>query len=185
MNLAIARRNPNRFTRILSVRALVPADLEYMRQRSARVHIRYIREAHHNIARLAAAGLTNRAIAERLGYTESRISVLKADPSISELIATYRQEVTDSWREHIDAIHADATLAMKIGTRNIATRFEALDDNPDAIPLREVAAVTSDLMDRFGYGKRQTNLNINVDFAKRLEAAIARSSRPVLDLEKN
>jgi hypothetical protein len=32
-------------------------------------------------------------------------------------------------------------------------------------------------MDRFGYGKRQTNVNVNVDFAKRLEAAITRSTR--------
>lgn len=178
MNLHIARRNPNQFTRVLSVRALVPTDLEYLRQRSARTHLRHIREAHHNIARLLALGLTNRAVAEHLGYTESRISVLGQDPSVRELIETYRREKHERYLEQIDIIHADATRAMKTGIRNVAERFDALNDNPDAIPLREVATVTSDLMDRFGYGKRQTNVNINLDFAKRLEAAIARSSLP-------
>lgn len=175
MNLAIARRNPRTFHRVISVRGMVPGDLEYLRQRSARVNIRHIRESHHNIARLLALGLSNRDVAARLGYTESRISVLKHDPSVAELIATYTKEKHESWREHVDAVNADAVRGMGIGMRNMADRLEALDENPDAIPLPLVARITSDLMDRFGYGKRQTNVNVNVDFAKRLEAAITRS----------
>jgi len=177
MNLAIARRRPTT-NRVTSIRALVPADLERLREPSHRITIRRIRESHHNIARLAAAGLTNKAIAARLGYTESRISVLLGDPSIRELISTYRTEVTESWREHVDAMHSLATSNMLTAERMISERLEDAEsgDSP-AVPLRELLAVTSDRMDRFGYGKHQTNTNINVDFAKRLEAAINRSKR--------
>lgn len=180
MNLAIARRKPST-TRVISVRALVPADLEYLRQRSARTNIRHIREAHHNIARLKAAGLKNRDIAERLGYTESRISVLCADPSVVELITRYRAEVHDSWRDSVDAFNEAAVLNMRIGERMITDRLEAADEGTaPEVPLRELLALTSDRMDRFGYGKKQTNLNVNIDFAKRLEAAISRSQQTSL-----
>lgn len=180
MNLAIARRRPST-NRVISVRALVPADLEFLRQRSCRTTIRYIRDAHHNIARLKAAGLKNKDIAARLGYTESRISVLCADPSLVELIATYRTEVHDSWRESVDSFNESAVLNMRIGERMITDRLEAADEGTaPEVPLRELLALTSDRMDRFGYGKRQTNLNVNVDFAKRLEAAISRSQQSAL-----
>lgn len=183
MNLAIARRNPRTFKapKVIGVRAMIPSDLQYLRERSYRTRIKSIRESHHNIARLAAAGVPQTIIAQRLGYTTSRISVLLADPSLMELVASYRAEVHQSWRDHVDAIHSDATRAMAIGTRNIADRLEALDEDPDAIPLKDVAAITSNLMDRFGYGKHQTQTNINVDFARKLEAAIARSSGKVID----
>lgn len=181
MNFAVARRSPKNFNRVSEVRALVPGDLEYIRQRSARVPIRQLRESHHNIARLLAAGLTNREAAARLNYTEQRISILRNDPSVKELIATYRAEVHESWREHVDALNADAVRAMATGMRNVADKMEALDEDPDAIPLPIVAKITSDLMDRFGYGKHQTNVNVNVDFAKRLEQAITRSSRTLVD----
>lgn len=190
MNLAIARRNPKRFAqpKVIAVRAMVPSDLQYLRERSYRVRIRNIREAHHNIARLLAAGLTNREVALRLGYTETRISVLKADPSIAELIRSYAAEVHASWRENVDALHAQATHNMIAAERMIGEQLEAAEESAEPIPIRTLLSITSDRMDRFGYGKHQTSTNINVGFAGKLEAAITKAqavtlSRKVIDHE--
>jgi hypothetical protein len=178
MNLAIARRKPNT-ARVVEVRPLVPADLEHLRARSHRINLRHIKNSHHNIARLAAAGLPNREIARRLGYTESRISVLLADPSIMELVATYRREVHESWRESVDQIFEDGTATLAMGTRMQRENLEELDERGERPPLRELIALNADLMDRFGYGKKQTNVNVNVDFAKRLEKAISQSRKVI------
>jgi DNA-binding CsgD family transcriptional regulator len=176
MNPAIARRRPDPH-RVASVRDLTPADLENLRLPSHRIAIKSIRERHHQLARLIAAGLTGREIASRLGMTENRISVLRSDPSIRELIATYRSEVHTSWREHIDAVQEFATSNLLTAERMIADRLEDADITGEPLPMRDLLALTADRMDRFGYGKHATNTNINVDFAKRLEDAIARSRK--------
>ena len=183
MNLAIARRKPRSpAPKILEVRSLVPADLEHLRNKSIPARVKNIKEAHHNVARLLAAGLSNREVANRLGYTEARISNLKHDPSVAELIAHYRAEVTDSWRESVDMVHHYATKNMLTGERMIAEHLEDADERGEKLPLRELLALTADRQDRFGYGKRQTNVNFNIDFAKRLETAISRS-RKVIEAE--
>lgn len=178
MNLALARRRPT-VPKVTNIRALVPADLENLRQRSYRTRIGRLREVHHQMARYFAAGLSNVEVAEILGYTEARISVLRHDPSIKEITSQCSAEIHQSWLDHQDVVNADAVRAMKTGVRNIAERFEALEDDPNAIPLKDVARVTSDLMDRFGYGKQQTNVNVNLGFAKKLEDAITRSKKVI------
>jgi hypothetical protein len=174
VNLHIARRNPKTFNRILEVRSLVPADLEYLRRPSHRVKIRSIRNAHHNIARLAAAGVQQNRIAELTGYTASRISVLLADPSVKELVESYRGEATASWRDHLDAMHAMATTNMIAAERQLAEHLEDADEKGQPLPVRELLAITSDRMDRLGLGKHSTSTNLNVGFAAKLEAAISR-----------
>lgn len=190
MNLAIARRNPKRFAqpKVIGVRAMVPGDLEYLRQHSHRVRLRNIREVHHNIARLLASGLTNREVAERVGYTETRISVLKADPSIQELIRSFQAEIHESWRDHVDSAHEDAMVSIKIGNRLVRENFEALDEKGGAelslSDLAKISTITADRMDRFGYGKHQTSTNINVNFASKLEAAITKAQAVTLSRTK-
>ena len=176
MNLAIARRKPST-NRVINVRPLVPADLERLRERSNRTTIRNIRDRHHQLARLLASGLSNRQIAERLGYTESRVCVLKSDPSIVELANTYRTEVHEAWREQVDIIQEDALTAVRVAGRMLVETLEDHDEAGTRPSIRELIAISADRMDRFGYGKHQTNTNINVDFAKKLEAAISRSRR--------
>lgn len=43
---------------------------------------------------LKALGMTNQAIADKLGYVQSRISVLLSDPRIAALVETYRTQYT-------------------------------------------------------------------------------------------
>lgn len=170
----IAQRNPNS-PRVLSIRPLTRADLETLRQRSARPALKALRDSHHRIARLFASGLKLREISEATGYTISRLSILRADPSMEELIARYRgieDEAHAKSRElHYEMIQRTAILGQTL----VVEQLEDAVDSGEKLPLKVLLAVTSDANDRVGYMKRSASLNANVDFAKKLEDAIRRS----------
>lgn len=170
----ITQRN-SKTPRLLSVRPMVRDDLEALRQPSARGKITKLRESHHAVVRLLAAGLPQKEIAARTGYTISRVSILANDPSCRELLAKYRDQVDESWRESIDEYHALATKNMITAERMISDKLEDADESGELPTTRELLAISRDAADRFGYGKRSTNINVNVDFAKKLEEALARS----------
>lgn len=135
-----------------------------------------LRESHHTVARLFAADMTQKQVAELTGYSGTRINQLHNSPAMKELISNYRLSVDRNLTETIDAF---ATLAMKnmiAAERQIADTIAEADDADELLPLRELRAISSDRADRFGYGKKTTNVNVNVDFAARLEQAIQRSS---------
>ena len=171
------QRNPNS-CRILSVRPLVESDLEALRQPSKRVGlVRSLRDSHHNVARLFALGLSNTEIAERTGYGYNRISMFRSDPAMIELIAHYREMVTESFREEADSFMTTAVANMRKAERQLSDHLDKADEADELLPVRELVAITTDRMDRFGYGKKSMNLNVNVDFAAKLEAAIARTKK--------
>jgi len=58
----------------------------------------------------------------------------------------------------------------------ISDKIDAAIEADEPLPMRDLIAITSDRADRFGYGKTQRNINLNVDFAAQLEAARKRSS---------
>lgn len=137
-----------------------------------------IRNSHHRIARLAATGLRNSQIAEECGYTSSRVSQLLASPAMQQLVAELQREVTQSFRESVDEFHSLAVANMRQAELQIADLLgEAAEEGAEAIPLRTLDAIASSRMDRFGYSRQQTNLNVNVDFAAQLEKTIARSGK--------
>jgi transcriptional regulator with XRE-family HTH domain len=164
--------------RVLAVRPLVEADLELLRQPSKRVGlVRPLRDSHHNIARLLASGLKLSDIAQATGFSISRISLLRSDPSMVELIERYRAIATAEWRESIDHFAAQAVSNMVKAERMLADKLDDADAEGTTLPTRELIAIAADRMDRFGYGKKTANLNVNVDFAAKLEAAITRSKK--------
>ena len=176
MNLAIARRRHDS-AKILEVRPLTTADLSTLHRPTAKQRLKGLRDFHHTIARQIAIGKTYTAISQDLGISVARISILCQDPTFIELLTKYRSEAHEIWREHVDCIAEDSVRTIKTGIRAIATQFEELDDNPTALPLRDVANITTGLMDRFGYGKHTTSTNVNIGFAAKLEACISRSRK--------
>ncbi len=174
----IVQRNP-RSPRVLSVRSLVPDDLQALREPSAKVRLQKLRDAHHIIARLLASGLTQREVAEQAGYSVARIGYLVDDPALKELVAKYRAEDTAAWREsrdeYYDRIHRVGAKAL----RQVEDQLDDADESGDVIPINRLLAIADSASDRIGYQKRTTNVNVNVDFAKNLEAAIARSRKTI------
>lgn len=162
---------------------LVAADLEKLREpRHVASTPQKLRDSHHMIARLAAMGLRPGKIAEQTGYSRERITALLTSPAMDELVALYRRKVDEEFVEGADAYFTVATSNMLAAERHIADAIAEADEAGELIPIRTALAISRDAADRFGYGKKTQNLNINVDFASQLERAIARSGKgPLLE----
>jgi len=165
---------------IKSVRSLTVQDLPKLREPANKPYILTLRDAHWNVIRLLALGLPHGEIGRRTGYSLARICQLSADPTVRDQVFKLQAAGNAAVVEQIDEFAEMATANMKKAERKLS---EKLDDDDAAISIRELVAITSDRADRFGYGKRQTNLNVNVDFAARLEAAIQRTNR-IIDAQR-
>ena len=178
MNLAVARRRVDAAT-ISSVRPLTTEDLAFLRTGHATIDpIKRIRDRHHHIAWLLALGRSHKDIAAEVHLNPERISIYLRDPTFSELIARYREEIAESRRQHTDDFVAKATETMKLAEAEVQKRIES---DPDSVHIRDLNRIAADRMDRFGYGKHTTSetRNINVNFAAKLEAAIERSRKTI------
>lgn len=162
------------------IRELTKADLEQAysadKRRSLPAVARF-RDSHHMVARLFAMGLKTRVIAERTGYSQSRILVLASDPSFKELIESYRDLVTDEFKDDVDDYMAIAMGNMLKAERMIADKLDTADAEGETLPVRELVSISRDAADRFGYGKKNVNFNVNADFASMFEKAVQRSSK--------
>lgn len=140
-----------------------------------------LRDTHHMVARLLALGLRPFQIAERTGYSIARISILSGDPAMQELVASYRNSVDESWREQTDEYFQNAVALRNVPARLLRDRLE---EEPDKFSNSQLLAIMADSADRTGYPKRKESVNLNVDFAARLEQAVRRSNE-VKTIEHN
>lgn len=163
---------------VIEARALTRDDLALIP--AARVEggvnrVQKLRDTHHRLARFLAAGLRVGEAAERSGYSYNSACTLRKDPAFLELVERYRDKITESFVESADTYHELLFSNMVKAERMLADKIEAAEDEGEFLPTRDLIAISRDAADRTGYGKRQTNLNVNVDFAAKLEATIARS----------
>lgn len=158
--------------------ALKVEDLEKLK---AKRHVpptpQKLRDSHHMVARLTAAGNKPGEVAALTGYTRERITSLLASPAMEELVAQYRLKVDEAFVENQDTFFALATSNMLAAERHISDAIAEAEDAGELIPIRTALAISRDAADRFGYGKKSQQTNINVDFASALEKAIARSGK--------
>ena len=163
---------PAKSPQILSVRELTAEEITTMRPGKSAA-VKAFKDSHHLVARLFAAGLRPGEVAERAGYSGTRISVLLGDPSFQNLIAEYRREETIAFALTRDDYYERATRARNIALRLVEDKLADVD--PDDVTIRELMGIHDSLADRTGYGKRSTQVNVNVDFAAQLDRAIKRS----------
>ena len=168
-----AQRNPNSPV-IRSVRPMIRADLELLRQPSARSRITKLRDSHHIMARLFVSGLTNAEVASETGYTIARVSVLRNSPAMEELVAKYRADDHDEWRKHRDGTYE---YMHRVRMKAVRLIEDALDE--DEVKPEFALKVFDSMADRTEYHRKSTKENVNIDFAARLEVAIARSVRVI------
>lgn len=161
---------------ITNLRALARADLSILLEKRPKTQLKNLTDGHHRVARAVAAGLSNVDVAAICGRTPNRISVLKQDPAFQELIAHYRGLVTADYVNSCDSFMEVATANMLKAETMLADKLDEAMDNGETLPTRDLIAISRDAADRFGYGKMNKNLNVNVDFASQLEAARRRSS---------
>lgn len=103
-----------------------------------------LRQIHHEIARMLASGLTETEVAASTGYSQSRISILKADPSFKELLAYY------ATRQEEIFIDVRKRLAM-LGTDAVAELQDRLDYKPDSLTNTQLIEITKASLDRAGF----------------------------------
>ena len=166
-------------TVIRSIRPLTREDLEEIKTKRTVPVVARFRDPHHRVARLVAAGLRPAETAAQSGYSLARIYVLQADPTFMQLVAEYRKEVTEGFVQSQDAYYELATTNMLTAERMLAEKLEIADEEGTSLPTRDLLAISRDAADRFGYGKRTLNTNVNIDFAAKLEAAISRSGKVI------
>lgn len=169
---------------VTNVRALTRDDLMVLKEdrgvsKDAQGNgiVQRLRDPHHRVARLIAAGLRYEEIAERTGYSYARVSTLQRDPAFQELVARYRKTVDAAFEREQDEYAKLATGNMLKAETMLAEKLEEAEETGEFLPTKDLIAISRDAADRFGYGKRQMNLNVNMDFAAELEKARSRSGK--------
>ena len=162
---------------ILGVRQLSRDDLACIREKRNVPAVQRFRDPHHRLARLLASGLRPAEAATQVGYSLARIYILQADPSFQDLVSAYRKDVHNAYISAEEERHRAATEVNLKALRHLNEHFDKADEEGELIPIGRALAVFADTSDRVGLTKKSTNVNINVDFAAKLEGAIARSAK--------
>lgn len=162
------------------VRPLTESDLALLAtERGIKpTHIQRITNRHHALARCLASGMSATEAGLCTGYTASRISILKDDPSFEELIAFYRTDKAlpvQGLNEKLVAIASDSAAVL----------LDRLELEPEKFSVGELQDQVKIGADRTGFGPKSTQVNVNVNLGDRLRAARERasSSQPNTDGE--
>lgn len=134
-----------------------------------------IRERHHAIARMVAAGVPDERICKVTGITPTTLDLLRDQtPAFIELIEWYRPK-SESQRLVIE----EFTDLME--SNMIASAFlirDRLLEEPDKVSISEALRIQADGADRLGYSKHSVNLNVNLTLAERLDSMRRRTQAP-------
>ena len=173
LHRGVIARNP----KVLSVRPLTPEDLPRLRDPRVAPRMKSFRDTHHRLARMVAAGFRDAEIIRKTGYSQTRLGSLKADPAFQQLIAEYREKVTESWLETVDEFHEASISNMLRAERMVEEHLDVAEETDERIPLKTLIAITADRADRFGYGKHRTQRNENLTFAAEMKLIAQRSGK--------
>lgn len=160
------------------VRALDEADLSLLADEKGSVPaaVKRLSERHHALARNLAGGMAPSEAAIVCGYSLSRVSILQDDPAFKELLHFYREDVKGQYRDlhtRLAGIAADALDVLQ----------DRLEEQPEDLSVGQLIELSKMGADRTGFGPQtsQTNLNVNIDLASRLEAARKRVRERVIE----
>ncbi len=131
--------------------------------------LKRITDRHHALARNLASGMSEGEACYVCGISNSRVSILKADPAFQELINFYRESVN---AQYADMHGRLANLSLDA----IQVLSDRLEDSPDELSVNQLIEVTKMGADRTGFGPQSssTQVNVNVGVADKLSAARAR-----------
>ena len=133
--------------------------------------LKSIRETHHQLARLLASVLKQVEVSAITGFSQSRISILKADPAFAELIEHYRGVADSAFadvRGQLAGMSLDAVQELR----------DRLHDQPDSFRNRELMDLATAMLDRTGHGPTSTvnSKNVNVTLTGEALEALKREA---------
>jgi hypothetical protein len=123
-----------------------------------------LRDSHHQVARLFAAGLRPGAISAQTGYALSRLSILQNDPAFIELVEFYKTDARDVSRE-VEGIFLNVTLD------SVQELHDRVLDRPEEIADETLINAIKVLADRAGYAPVQRSVNKNLNAKVRKDEA--------------
>jgi hypothetical protein len=103
------------------------------------------------------------------GYTASRISVLRGDPSFEELIAFYTQAKDVKVRDLNEKL-------VDVASEAAAILLDRMDLDPDKLNEDFLLDAVKVGADRTGFGPKQTNVNVNVNMGDKMKIARERAT---------
>jgi hypothetical protein len=128
-----------------------------------------ITERHHALAKALASGMSEGEAAALVGYTNSRVSILKGSPAFAELLDLYRDKKDAEFAEFhavLAGLSKDAALELR----------ERLETSPEELSVSQLLEVLRTGADRTGYGPSQKQeTTVRFDLSNRLEAARQRA----------
>lgn len=170
LGLNIVGRNTAPLTATI-VGAIEPSDLEALREEGSTQpqRIAKLRQRHHALAKALCDGIPDGEAGIICGYTASRVSILKSDPTFIELVNYYAQRKEDRYMELHDKI-AD------LGEDVVDVMTERLEEAPDEISIGQLIEMGKLALDRSGHGPQSTTThNVNEGLSARLAAARERA----------
>ncbi len=176
MNPTLHRGKLARTPKVVGVRPLTREDMLRLQEpRPSQNRPKAMRETHHRLARMVAAGFRTEEILHLTGFSQTRLYQLRGDPAFQELVAAYKDKVDEAYVRGIDEFYETSTSNMLRAERMIEEHLDEADESGEKVSIKTLMALTADRADRFGYSKKVVNRNENVDFAAMMEQ-IARSS---------
>jgi hypothetical protein len=131
--------------------------------------IKQLRQRHHALAKALTDGIKDGEAGIICGYTASRVSILKADPTFIELMSFYALKRENSYVELHDKI-------ANLGEDAVDEMTSRLEDDPDGLSVGQLIEIGKLALDRSGHGPQSnTTLNVNVGLSEKLAAARART----------
>lgn len=120
--------------------------------------IKKIRDAHHRLAILIAQGCTGKEISETTGYSISRISILKGDPTFSQLVEFYRAKKIEG---NVEEIVGVTKKMIVLHEEVLEEMHDRLQSAPELVTNDTLTDWFKFLSDRIGYGPQTKSLNVN------------------------
>lgn len=142
-------------TPVLGTRPLTEADLLDAATKPAESlpTLKALRHSHHQLAKLLATGTKPQDAALITGFSVTRISILKADPSFAELLAYYTQMEEVGWEN----ARADMRERLtSVGFNTIEELHSRLDEQPEYFSNDALMKLAELTLDRIGHGKTAT-----------------------------
>jgi len=163
---------------VFEVRPLTEADLRGgFAPRYGAVQV--IRDRHHAMARMLAAGMRPREIATALGCSTQSVQVLSRDPALIELVAEYRVEVDAEQQPQIDESIRTMTRIRLKSLQELDGMLDQSIETGNPLPPRVLLSMAEFASDRTGFAKRTEHVNFDGDMATKLEFAIRRSTKVI------
>lgn len=140
--------------------------------------LKKIKEKHHSVARMIAGNLTQRMVAQLVGYTESYLSILLNNPAMQELVNLYRIQNGAGSQLIVERLKTVGLKAM-----------EKLEEKVDAGTLNanELIQAAKLGLDRGGHGPtsnhhvlREDHIIDHAELARRNQDARTRSASRIV-----